>query len=164
MENIKMTNVRPYLLRAFYNWLIDNQLTPYLLVDINIAEVKVPLTYAADGQILLNIEPNAVKNLNLGNNNISFNARFSGIVHNINIPIESVLAIYASENGIGTIFESNNELISKNNLNVHNNIQMSLIDNKKNVKDKFNGNNKKHDEDITKNNRDKKHPYLRIIK
>ncbi|MBK4775652.1 ClpXP protease specificity-enhancing factor [Candidatus Pantoea edessiphila] len=164
MENIKMTTVRPYLLRAFYAWLVDNQLTPYILVDTSLPEVEVPLTYTSDGQIILNIEPNAIKNLDLGNNNISFNARFNGIIHHINIPIEAVLAIYANENGIGTIFESNNELLSQNNLNVHKKIKMSLIENTQNIEERFNKETKNNDEDHAKKNPNKKHPYLRIIK
>ncbi|PPI87917.1 ClpXP protease specificity-enhancing factor [Candidatus Pantoea edessiphila] len=163
MDNSAITTIRPYLIRAFYNWLLDNQLTPYLLVDTNVPKIEVPLVHTTNGQIILNIEPNAIKNLHLGNKYVSFNARFNGVVHYINVPVTAVLAIYASENGIGTIFDSHDELLSEKNLNVQKDIKMSLIDNEYHV----NGNKdtKKISEDkVNKKFGNKTHPNLRIIK
>ena len=105
MEMSQLTARRPYLLRAFYEWLLDNQLTPHLVVDINLPGVLVPLEYARDGQIVLNIAPRAVGNLELGNDEVRFNARFGGVPRQVTVPLAAVLAIYARENGAGTMFE-----------------------------------------------------------
>ncbi|MDR7343584.1 stringent starvation protein B [Pantoea alhagi] len=105
MEMSQLTARRPYLLRAFYEWLLDNQLTPHLVVDINLPGVLVPLEYARDGQIVLNIAPRAVGNLELGNDEVRFNARFGGVPRQVTVPIAAVMAIYARENGAGTMFE-----------------------------------------------------------
>lgn len=105
MELSQMTPRRPYLLRAFYDWLLDNQLTPHLVVDIMRDDVQVPMEFARDGQIVLNIAPRAVGNLQLGDTEVSFNARFGGVPRQVSVPIAAVLAIYARENGAGTMFE-----------------------------------------------------------
>ena len=105
MEMSKLTARRPYLLRAFYEWLLDNNLTPHLVVDINLPGVMVPLEYARDGQIVLNIAPRAVGNLELGNDGVSFSARFGGVPRQVSVPMAAVLAVYARENGAGTMFE-----------------------------------------------------------
>ena len=95
---------RPYLLRAFYEWIIDNDWTPYVVVELISDDIEVPLQYVEDGRIILNISPQAVKNLNLTNQSIDFDARFSGIPHQIYAPIQAVSAVYAKENGRGMIF------------------------------------------------------------
>ena len=100
-----MTPRRPYLLRAFYDWLLDNQLTPHLVVDVTRPDVQVPMEFARDGQIVLNIAPRAVGNLALGNEDVQFNARFGGVPRQVSVPMAAVLAIYARENGAGTMFE-----------------------------------------------------------
>ncbi|CAK9883678.1 MAG: Stringent starvation protein B [Candidatus Erwinia impunctatus] len=105
MESMSLTARRPYLLRAFYDWLLDNNLTPHLVVDVHFPGVMVPLEYARDGQIVLNIAPRAVGNLALGNDDVTFNARFGGIPRQVTVPMPAVLAIYARENGAGTLFE-----------------------------------------------------------
>ena len=96
---------RPYMLRAFYDWLVDNDLTPHLVVAAELPGVRVPLEFVQDGQIILNIAPRAVGNLELGNEAITFNARFSGRPHSVIVPLYAVQAIYARENGAGTMFE-----------------------------------------------------------
>ncbi|MGF1741262.1 ClpXP protease specificity-enhancing factor [Vibrio profundum] len=105
MDISKMTPRRPYLLRAFYEWLVDNELTPHLVVDATLPGVRVPEEFVQDGQIILNIIPRAVGNLELGNEAITFNARFSGRPHSVIVPMYAVQAIYARENGAGTMFE-----------------------------------------------------------
>lgn len=105
MDMVQMTARRPYLLRAFYEWLLDNQLTPHIVVDINVPGVMVPLEYARDGQIVLNVAPRAVGNLELGNDDVRFSARFGGVPRQITVPLAAVMAIYARENGAGTMFE-----------------------------------------------------------
>ncbi len=113
---MKMTPNRPYLLRAFYEWIVDNNLTPYLVVDATLPGVKVPLQHVQNGQIVLNINPSAVGNLLLGNDAVTFNARFGGSPFALYIPQRAVLAIYARENGAGTMFtaeEDDDELLTE---------------------------------------------------
>ncbi len=105
MDMSQLSPRRPYLLRAFYEWLLDNQLTPHLVVDVTLPGVHVPMEYARDGQIVLNIAPRAVGNLELANNEVTFNARFGGVPRQVYVPMAAVLAIYARENGAGTMFE-----------------------------------------------------------
>lgn len=101
----KSTPKRPYLLRAYYDWSLDNNFTPYLVVDATYYGVDVPQEYVKDGQIVLNLSPNAVGNLALGNETVEFSARFQGIPRALYIPMGAVLAIYARENGDGVMFE-----------------------------------------------------------
>ncbi|WP_159738059.1 ClpXP protease specificity-enhancing factor [Vibrio atypicus] len=105
MDIANMTPRRPYMLRAFYEWLVDNELTPHLVVAATLPGVRVPDEFVQDGQIILNIAPRAVGNLELGNEAITFNARFSGRPHSVIVPLYAVQAIYARENGAGTMFE-----------------------------------------------------------
>jgi len=100
----KMTSSRPYLIRALYEWIVDNGVTPYILVDGLIDGVDVPEQHIQDNKIVLNIAPMAVEGLTLGDDAISFSARFSGKSTNLLVPIEAVLAIYARENGQGMMF------------------------------------------------------------
>lgn len=99
-----MTSNRPYIIRGLNEWIIDNGMTPQLMVDANYPGTQVPDKYVKDGKIVLNITANAVKDLHLGNEFISFNARFSGLPASIRVPINAVMAIYARENGNGMIF------------------------------------------------------------
>ena len=87
-----MTARRPYMLRAFYDWLVDNDLTPHLVVDATMPGVRVPVEFIQDGQIILNIAPRAVGNLELGNDAITFHARFSGRPHSVIVPVYAVPA------------------------------------------------------------------------
>lgn len=100
-----MTPSRPYFLRALHEWIIDNKLTPHLMVDATQTGVAVPQQYVKDGKIVLNIAPEAITNLSLANDWVNFDARFSGVVHRIRIPIMAITAIYAVENGRGMVFE-----------------------------------------------------------
>ncbi len=101
-----MTSSRPYIIRAIYEWIVDNDCTPHLLVDASGDDVVVPSAYVSDGQIVLNISPTAVVSLQMGNDAISFNGRFGGQPIDIYAPIASVMGIYARENGQGMIFEA----------------------------------------------------------
>jgi stringent starvation protein B len=100
-----MTSSRPYLLRAMYEWIMDNQMTPYVLVDAEQKGVTVPRQQVQDGKIVLNSLSSAVRQLEMGNEWISFSARFSGSSFTVYIPIQAVLAIYAKENGQGMAFQ-----------------------------------------------------------
>ena len=101
----KSSPKRPYLLRAYYDWLVDNSFTPYLVVDATYLGVNVPVEYVKDGQIVLNLSANATGNLQLTNDFIQFNARFKGVSRELYIPMGAALAIYARENGDGVVFE-----------------------------------------------------------
>lgn len=96
---------RPYLLRAYYDWLLDNDLTPFLVVDAEYLGVDVPTEYVKDGQIILNLSPIATGNFILNNKEIQFSARFNGVSRNICIPMGAAIAIYARESGDGVMFE-----------------------------------------------------------
>ncbi len=100
-----MTPLKPYLIRSIYEWIIDNNMTPHLLVDAENPKSILPVDFIEDGKIVLNIRPEAIQGLNLGNESIEFNARFSGKPMHILTPISTVLAIYAKENGKGMIFD-----------------------------------------------------------
>lgn len=99
-----MTPNRPYLLRAFYDWIIDNQCTPHLVVNADYPAVQVPTQFVQDGQIVLNVSPSAVTQISIDNEQVSFSARFGGQPMQIYVPVNAVLAIYARENGEGTVF------------------------------------------------------------
>ena len=100
-----MTSSRPYLLRAIYEWILDNDCTPHILVNALHPEAQVPQDYVKDGQIVLNIAPGAVQNLSLVNDAVSFSARFQGVPNQVFVSIDAILGIYAKENGKGMMFE-----------------------------------------------------------
>lgn len=99
-----MSSSRPYLIRALYEWIVDNELTPHLVVDAVYDGVRVPQDYVKDGQITLNIAPSAVKNFVMGNDAVRFSARFRGLPTDIVVPCNAILGIYARENGQGMTF------------------------------------------------------------
>lgn len=99
-----MTSSRPYLIRALYEWIVDNDQTPHLLVDAQQQGVQVPSGHVQDGKIILNVAPEAVRDLLLGNDSVDFNARFNGKPTDLSFPVNAVLAIYAKENGQGMVF------------------------------------------------------------
>ncbi|MGI9333272.1 MAG: ClpXP protease specificity-enhancing factor [Gammaproteobacteria bacterium] len=99
-----MTPSRPYLLRAVYDWIVDNGLTPQILVDAEHEHVAVPKQYVNDGRIVLNLSPSAVRNLVMGNDAVSFSARFGGQPFQVSIPTQAVRAVVARENGVGMSF------------------------------------------------------------
>lgn len=104
-----MLSNKPYLIRAIYEWIIDSECTPYLLIDATQPRVDVPEQFVEDGQIVLNISPQAVTELLINNKNITFDARFSGVKHHIFIPIPAVLSIYAMENEQGMFFDADDQ-------------------------------------------------------
>ena len=98
------TSTKPYLLRAIYEWCVDNAYTPYVSVVVD-QRTRVPMQYVRDGEIVLNIGPLATSKLRMGNDLIECSARFSGAAQELRIPINSVAAIYAKENGQGMSFD-----------------------------------------------------------
>jgi stringent starvation protein B len=103
-----MSSNRPYLLRALYEWISDNGLTPYILVDATHAGVRVPPGAAKDGKVVLNIASRAVTQFEISNDRIHFLARFGGVSQAVDVPMTGVLAIYAQENGQGMMFSADN--------------------------------------------------------
>lgn len=101
-----MLSNRPYLLRAFYEWIVDSQCTPILVIDANNPNIRAPMAYAEDGEIVFNISSNAVRDLKMSNDKVEFKASFSGVIHIVNAPIGAILAVYAEENGEGIFFDA----------------------------------------------------------
>lgn len=99
-----MTSKKPYLIRACYDWIVDNNLTPYILVDANYPGLDIPMEHVNGGRILLNVSPQACRGLHLENDKILFTTRFSGVATQIFVYPSAVLAIYAKENGEGMEF------------------------------------------------------------
>ena len=99
-----MTPTRPYFLRAIYDWIVDNDCTPYLAVYADAANVEVPREYVENGEITLNIAPSAVANFHMDNECVMFDARFNGVSQTITVPIAAVLGVFAKENGQGMAF------------------------------------------------------------
>ncbi len=142
----QMSSNRPYLIRAIYEWITDNQFTPQLLVDTSIANVMVPQQFIKDKQILLNVSHLAVTALTLGNESITFSARFSGKAFNINIPIEAVLAIFSRENSQGMAFPDENPNSDAENRDAENTLNVVASSNKalkKGLKNSLGKGNKK---------------------
>jgi len=122
----EMTSTKPYMIRAIHEWCVDNQLTPHLLVAVN-AQTKVPMAYVKDGEIVLNLNYSATKDLNFTNEAVTFSARFSGVSNNLYVPISAIKGIFARENGQGMFFEVMEEVINQNK---NNEIESSEIEEK----------------------------------
>ncbi len=104
-----MTSRKPYLLRALQDWIVDNQMTPYLLVDATLPGQNIPARYVKDGRIIFNLSPSAVQKFQIAPDAVSFEARFGGVAMPVYVPIAAVLAIYARENGQGFSFQDEAE-------------------------------------------------------
>lgn len=118
MDPNQMTARRPYLFRAFYDWIVDNELTPYIVVDASVFGVLVPQEFVKDNQIVLNLAPHSVAQYMATNEKIEFNARFSGVSQHIVVPMSAVEAIYARENDAGIIFEDEPEYKQQRETNI----------------------------------------------
>lgn len=99
-----LISTKPYMLRAMHEWCVDNNLTPHLVVTVN-SRTRVPMAYVKDGQIVLNINYSATKDLHIDNESVVFSARFGGVAQNIYVPMDAVSGIFARENGQGMFFE-----------------------------------------------------------
>lgn len=106
-ETTSITPTRPYMVRALYQWIEDNALTPYLMVDATADNVQVPKEHVQDGRIVLNIASRATGNMSMGNDYIHFSARFGGVSQEIWVPLQAVMGIYAKENSQGMFFDPN---------------------------------------------------------
>lgn len=103
---VKELSTKPYLIRAIYEWCGDSGLTPYLAVRVD-EQTRVPMAYVKDGEIVINLGPEAVRNLNIGPNDIACSGRFGGVPHAILIPMSAVIGIFAKETGQGLVFQGN---------------------------------------------------------
>ncbi len=104
-----MSPSKPYLIRAIHEWIVDNDLTPHILVNALVPDIQVPEKYIENGRIILNINSSAVRSLSLGNEWIQFDARFDGVSMTVSVPMNAVLAIYARENGQGMVLEEDDD-------------------------------------------------------
>ncbi|WP_407702374.1 ClpXP protease specificity-enhancing factor [Vibrio algarum] len=156
-----MTPRRPYLLRAFYEWLVDNDLTPHLVVEADLPGVRVPDQFVQDGQIILNVAPRAVGNLEMSNEAVTFSARFGGKPHSVIVPLYAVQAIYARENGAGTMFEPEDAY----QISIEEGVEHELFDAEEGeptigLAQSYDGDNEPNDEPPTPKGR----PSLRVVK
>lgn len=106
-NSIAISPTRPYMVRAIYQWIEDNELTPYLMVDATADNVQIPVEHVQDGRIVLNIASRATGNMSMENDYINFSARFGGVSQDIWVPLTAVLGIYAKENSQGMFFDPN---------------------------------------------------------
>ncbi len=104
-----MLSNKPYLIRAFYEWIIDSSCTPLLVVNATAPRCNVPQEYVENGEIVLNVSPDAIRDFKVSQFLIEFKASFSGIAHLISVPMRAVLAVYAEENGQGMFFDPESE-------------------------------------------------------
>jgi stringent starvation protein B len=100
----QLISTKPYMLRAMHEWCVDNSLTPHLVVAVN-SRTRVPMAYVKDGEIVLNINYGATRDLHMDNESVVFSARFGGVSQNIYVPMDAVRGIFARENGQGMFFE-----------------------------------------------------------
>jgi stringent starvation protein B len=106
---VKELSTKPYLVRAIYDWCCDNALTPYLAVKVS-EQTRVPKAYIKDGEIVINLSMDAVRNLHIGNEEITCGGRFGGVSHGLVIPIDAVISIFAKETGQGLVFQGNDSI------------------------------------------------------
>ena len=100
----ELTSTKPYLVRALHEWCVDNGITPHLLVEVD-AQTRVPVAYVKNGEIVLNLNYSATRDLQIGNEAITFAARFGGVSHNLYVPMSAVRGVFARENGQGMFFQ-----------------------------------------------------------
>ena len=107
----EFTSTKPYMVRAIHEWCVDNGLTPHLLVSVNSA-CRVPMAYVKDGEIVLNLNYSATKDLQIDNDAIVFSARFGGNAQNLYVPMAAVKGLFARENGQGMFFETSADVVA----------------------------------------------------
>ena len=102
---MKLTSNKPYLLNAIYDWVVDNDATPHVVIFADNPQVLVPQQFVDDGKIILNVSPTAAQDLTIDKDGFSFSARFGGKPFHIYAPLNAIMALYASENGEGMSFD-----------------------------------------------------------
>lgn len=106
-----MLSNRPYLLRAFYQWIVDSGCTPILVIDAANTSCQIPEEYVEGGEIVFNVAPAAIRDFQISNQQVAFRASFSGIGHDVSAPVNAILAVYAEENGEGLFLDAEEEMI-----------------------------------------------------
>ena len=106
---MKQLSTKPYLIRAIYDWCSDSALSPYLAVKVS-EQTRVPKAYVKDGEIVINLSMDAVRNLQIGNEEITCGGRFGGVSHGLVVPIDAVIGIFAKETGQGLVFQGNDSI------------------------------------------------------
>lgn len=155
-----MRSSRPYLTRALYDWLLDNDQTPYIVVDAMQDDVVVPTQFVQNGQIVLNITPTAVRDLRIENEMISFNARFSGEPMEVWVPIDALVAIYSRETGAGMAFGQEPVLPEPEPVEEDEGPALESVSSKSSATDRAGKDDSEDDDD----KRPRKRPSLRVIK
>lgn len=153
---LKMTSNKPYLIKAFYEWISDNDLTPYILVDVSVIGVLVPMAYVQKNEIVLNVSGGAVGSIALGEQAIEFSARFGGKLEHLYVPYGAIAAIYAKENGAGSSFEIEHPDPEEETI--------SFSPTLSSVSDNSNNETEQAKPVTDKKNNDKKRPSLKVIK
>jgi stringent starvation protein B len=146
----QLISTKPYMLRAMHEWCVDNSLTPHLVVAVN-SRTRVPMAYVKDGEIVLNINYGATRDLHMDNESVVFSARFGGVSQNIYVPMDAVRGIFARENGQGMFFE----------------LEEPAIDEEQGADSKLTSGEDISSEDASKNpskNKNNKKPTLTIVK
>jgi stringent starvation protein B len=143
----EFTSTKPYMIRALHEWCVDNGLTPHLLVAVD-SQTRVPMAYVKDGEIVLNINYSATKNLLIGNDAVTFSARFGGVANDLYVPMRAVRGVFARENGQGMFFqpEPEAEITPASAAEISENLSAASVDNSKEI-------------DPTK-----KKPFLKLVK
>lgn len=113
-----MLSTKPYLVRAFYEWIIDSGCTPYVAINANYPRCNVPLEYVENGEIIFNISPDAVRDVKIGSEFLEFRASFTGVIRIVSAPVNAILAIYAEENGQGMFFDSEEDAAGAGDMSV----------------------------------------------
>ena len=139
-----MSPRRPYILRALYDWLLDNQLTPLLVVNAEYIGTIIPTEFVQEGRIVLNIAPNATANFSMSQTEIEFSARFSGVPRQVYVPMGAIMAIYARENGAGMMFDTEPGYEQEEHALAQKNIKtpLQLLDDTAKNNNNLNGNDK----------------------
>ncbi len=166
-EKITISSNKPYLIRAIHQWLLDNNLTPHLLVNATLPNVKVPQQFVKDGHIVLNIVPHAISNLHMDNEAISFSARFSGVPESLYLPIQAIQAIYASENGEGLSFpeeQISEQEATEKNQQMEESEQSQKEETKSKLESVESDDKNETKEKDKKKPKGKKSPFLKVIK
>lgn len=146
----QLISTKPYMLRAMHEWCVDNSLTPHLVVAVN-SHTRVPMAYVKDGEIVLNINYGATRDLHMDNESVVFSARFGGVSQNIYVPMDAVRGIFSRENGQGMFFE----------------LEEPPIDEEQSADSKLTSDEDISSEDASKNpsnNKNNKKPTLTIVK
>lgn len=143
----EFTSTKPYMIRAIHEWCVDNGLTPHLLVTVN-SQTRVPTAYVKGGEIVLNLNYGATKDLQIDNDAVVFSARFGGVSQNLYVPVNAIKGIFARENGQGMFFEAD----------------LSVAENQQKNENNLNDNAGSADSKDDANKKNKKKPILTIVK